>query len=166
MLTRFARLSKSHSSGFTTSASFASKSYWSDDDCLEYLKYKLNCECVNKKGWNNNMSLVNQEGQAGDISWSLVYWKFDFLKKGVPIIIPFKLEPDERAILRATTDLHQIKNNAIFWSQEQNKIAIGELREALVEGFYHRVIHGFSWAKSGLEGIKHNRKLHRNKIRR
>lgn len=154
------------SSGFITQAWFANISHWSEDDCLHLLEYYLENEHRNRRGWNNNMSLVTQEGKAGDITWSLLYWKFANFEKGVAIITPFKLEPDERGILRATTDFYSIRKNAIFWSQKDEAIATGGLKEAILEALYWRITSGFSWLKPGTEGIKHNRTLRRSSIRR
>jgi hypothetical protein len=154
------------SSGILTYSWFASITHWSDEDCLDLLQYYGENERKHRKGWNNNMSLVTQEGKPGDVTWSLIYWKFQNFEKGVGIIIPFTLEPDERGILRATTDFYSIRKNAIVWSEKKEAIATAALREAILEGLYWRITSGFSWLKPGTEGIKHNRTLHRSSIRR
>lgn len=144
--------------GIITESWFTDIVHWTEDDCLQLVRYYHENERTSRKGWNNNMSLVNQEGQAGDVVWSLIYWKFEFFKTGIPVIIPFILQPDERGLLRATTTLQKIRDKAIFCSPELQAVATGERRNVMVEGFCGRILDGFHWR--GKKGSK------KNKIRR
>lgn len=119
---------------------------WSEDDCVDLLAWYLVKERFYRRGWNNNMSLVNKDVTSGqDVNWSLLLWNPETFKKTYPIIIPFKFETDSRGASRAYTTFSLIKNESSIWCTERNDFLQGSDRSIVLEAIFSRICSGFGW---------------------
>jgi len=126
---------------------FVELRYWSLDDTKALLDWHLNYEQHFRRGWNNNMSLVNYDvvPDEGEVTWSLMLYKLDYFKNSFAILIPFNFEQDSRGISRAYTKFGMIKHRAVVWSIEENCYLEGSGRNALIEMLLKRIVNGLGW---------------------
>lgn len=127
---------------------FDTVNIWSLEDCLSLLAYYLVNERAVRRGWNNNMSLVNTDPSSEDVSWSLLLWKLRRFDFAVPVVLPFKFKTDSRGIQRAYTTLPSIKSDAIVWSRQRDTVFTGSDRMIVIEALIDRICSCFGWSAS------------------
>jgi hypothetical protein len=138
---------------------FVELRYWSFADVKALLNWHVKHEHHFRRGWNNNMSLVNYEVAPleGEATWSLMLYKLDYFKNSFAILIPFNFEQDSRGIPRAYTKFRMIQKQAVVWSIEENCYLQGSGRNALIETLLKRIVSGLGWDSA---------KCYKNQIRR
>ena len=129
---------------------FVELRYWSLEDAMALLDWHLNYERHFRKGWNNNMSLVNYEVYPADqeLTWSLMLYKLESFEVSYALIMPFKIKADDRCVPRAHTTFALIRDMAIVYCRETNCILIGAYRAAVVDGLIKRIYLGFGWKQT------------------
>jgi hypothetical protein len=124
---------------------FYNLSLWDFSDCCSLLSWYNGFERLFRKGWNNNLSLMNTDVLISDTTYSLVLLKLEHFKSSFAIILSFKFSVDGRGIIRAYTKFRSIKKDAVVWSVKENKFFDGSARDAVVELLINRIIAGMGW---------------------
>lgn len=118
---------------------------WSVDEAEHLLRWHLDHEKAFKKGWNNNLSLINTNVLTDEITHSLICYKLEHFKLSFLLIIPFKVNKDIRNISRAFTTFTDIKRHCRAFSQQSGLFLAGEERRILIDGLCNRIKLGFGW---------------------
>lgn len=121
--------------------------YWSLDDCLALLGWYLTYERHYRGGWNNNMSLTNYDADPADkeITWSLMIYKLEYFKVSYALIIPFKIRADSRGIPRAYTTFTLLKENAVVYCRNTNRVLTDTDRSPVIEALAKHIRLCFNW---------------------
>ena len=129
---------------------FVELRYWSLEDTQALLDWHLNYERHFRKGWNNNMSLVNYDVSSADqeLTWSLMLYKLESFEVSYVLIMPFKFETDSRDLPRAYTSFALVRDTTIVYCRETNCILTGAYRAAVVDGLIKRIYLGFGWKRN------------------
>ena len=112
---------------------------------MNLLSWHLDNERYFRKGWNNNLSLKNNDVANGDITYSLISYKLKHFESSFLLIMPFKVEMDSRNIPRAVCTFASIKRHCKAFSQQSGMFLEGEERRLFIDGLLNRIMLGFAW---------------------
>jgi hypothetical protein len=91
------------------------------------------------------LSLINNNVDSGEITYSLMAYKLKHFSNSFLLIIPFKVERDVRNIPRAVCTFNSIKRQCKAFSQQSGQLLEGEERRLLIDGLLNRIMMGFGW---------------------
>jgi hypothetical protein len=144
-------------SNYTRLTRFESVRTWSALETVNLMNWHLEHERRTRKGWNNNLSLINHSICDGEVSYSLLAWQFKPFENMILLVIPFKAVRDVRSIKRMYTTFSMIRSDCKAFSQSSKHFLIGEDREYIINLLIDRIIDSFGW---------NQQTCHKNKIRR
>jgi hypothetical protein len=121
------------------------------------MNWHLEHERRTRKGWNNNLSLINHSICDGEVSYSLLAWQFKPFENMILLVIPFKAVRDVRSITRMYTTFSTIRTGCRAFSQSSKHFLIGDELDNIIQLLIDRIIDGFGW---------NHQTCHKNKIRR
>lgn len=123
---------------------------WSLEDCQALLDWHLQHERHFRKGWNNNMSLVNYDvvPAEGETTWSLMLYKLQHFDVSYALMIPFKFRIDSRKLPRAYSTFALIRDTAIVYCRKTDRVLTGTDRAPVIDGLISRIYLGFGWARN------------------
>ena len=117
---------------------------WSQSDCIELMRWHLKHERHFKRGINNNISLCNYSISVGEISYSLLNYRFDVFQPALMVICPFKAYTDARGIIRMATTFRRLKIESRWYDRHGDEI-ISDERKYIINMFCEHIQSGFSW---------------------
>jgi hypothetical protein len=144
-------------SNYTRLTRFESVRSWSVDETVNLMNWHLEHERRTRKGWNNNLSLINHSICDGEVSYSLLAWQSKPFEKMILLIIPFKAVRDVRSITRMYTTFNMIRSECKAFSQSSNQFIIGEELDNIIQLLVDIIIRDFGW---------NEQTCHKNLIRR
>jgi hypothetical protein len=105
-----------------------------------------------KKGINNNLSLCNYSISEGEISYSLLNYRYDIFTPALLVILPFKAYTDVRGIIRMAATFRTIRDESRWFKRNGDEIIgdeiIGDEKIYIISMLQNRIIDGFSWSSS------------------
>jgi hypothetical protein len=109
------------------------------------MRWHLEHERRLRRGWSNNLSLVNHSIGDGDTSYSLLAWQSKPFEKMILLIIPFRISRDVRSIKRMYTTFSMIRSDCRAFSQSSGSFIVGEELDNIIQLLIDRIIGGFGW---------------------
>jgi len=129
---------------------FVELRYWNLEDCQALLDWHLQHERRFRRGWNNNLSLVNYDvvPAEGETTWSLMLYKLRDFDVSYAVMIPFKFRIDSRTLPRAYSTFARIRDEAIVYCRKTDRVLTGTDRAPVIDGLISRIYLGFGWAQT------------------
>jgi len=129
---------------YTKLSRFEQLQWWSMSECLDLMLWHVNNK--NKKiGINQNLSLLNFDIKAGQISWSIMIVRNKLFTPSYIIVMPFLATPDARMMIRMETSFSSIKRDSRWFTINGVEI-LGNDRLSLITYLITRIIISFSWS--------------------
>jgi hypothetical protein len=130
---------------YTKQTRFESVSSWSESETIDLMEYHLGHERRLRRGWSNNLSLVNHSIGDGDTSHSLLAWQVKPFEKMLLLIIPFRVSKDVRNLQRMYTTFSMIRGGCRAFSQSSGSFIVGDELNNIIQLLIDRIINGFGW---------------------
>jgi hypothetical protein len=121
------------------------------------MRWHLSNERISRRGWNNNLSLL--DGDGGDVSWSIIPMKFGRFKSSVILLIPFSFAKDTRNISRAFCTFKHIRTCCRAFCLASRAYLEGDKLEQFIELVCERIRVQFGW-----DNCTNNNKIYRYRL--